>query len=85
MDTKQISRNQQVCNLRLEYLMSALHEINSLQKEVQKIEDHLFDKEKILVRDFIRIAFKIRNISNRCAEIIYYSEKFCSEYFTNSK
>ena len=54
-----------------------------LQKELEKLENQLYEIEKISVCDFIQFALKIRNISNVCAEIMKNANTVCYESFAN--
>lgn len=83
MDMKLLSTSQQLRRLRLRYLESATSEIEMLQKELEKLENQLYEIEKISVRDFIQFALKIRNISNVCAEIMKNANTVCYESFAN--
>ena len=83
MDMKLLSASQQLRHLRLRYLVSATSEIEMLQKELEKLENQLYEIEKISVRDFIQFALKIRNISNACAEIMKNANTVCYESFAN--
>lgn len=83
MDMKLLSASQQLRRLRLRYLVSATSEIEMLQKELEKLENQLYEIEKISVRDFIQFALKIRNISNVCAEIMKNANTVCYESFAN--
>ena len=77
MDMTLLSASQQLQHLKLRYLESATCEIEMLQKELEKLENQLNQIEKISVRDFIRLALKIRNISNVCAEIVKNANTIC--------
>lgn len=83
MDMKLLSTSQQLRRLRLRYLESATSEIEMLQKELEKLENQLYEIEKISVHDFIQFALKIRNISNVCAEIMKNANTVCYESFAN--
>ena len=83
MDIKPLSASEQLQHLRSRYLESATCEIEMLQKELEKMENQLYQIEKISVRDFIRFALKIRNISKVCAEIMKNANTICYESFAN--
>ena len=83
MDMKPLSTSQQIRHVKLQYLKSATWEIEMLQKELEKLEKYLHHMDKIAIHNFVKVAFKIRNISDRCAEIMYNAKKLCYESFTN--
>ena len=85
MEPKQILRREQIHKLSMEYLASALVDINVLRKEVHKVQHFLNSNKRVTVHQFIMVALKIRNIANRCAEITYNSEKLCHKYLSTPK
>ena len=67
--------NQQTRNACLEYLVLASQKINRLQKELAKLEDHIYENDTISIREFIKCALKIRNIKRKCDTIMQTTEK----------
>ena len=59
----------------LEYLALGSQKINKLQKELAKLEDYIYENDRISIREFIKCALKIRNINRKCSAIMYTAEK----------